>query len=225
MLALYLAVVCTLSDSVESPPLVSADSGAPVESATPASDPPLVRVPADPPPEPAASIPHVALAFDAGLPDGLGASLALRPWSWLRLTGGIVTNTISPGIRAGVTVIPFHFAITPTLSVEAGHYFDGDANHAIGFVTQQPSFYNAAFAHVGYDFVDGQIGIEIGFPDRWAFSIRAGLGYVHTSPAFQQGLAQVGFQMSSVHGTGVIASTQSWLLVPSVKANLTLYLF
>jgi hypothetical protein len=190
------------------------------------SDPPLLRAEGvEMISESGPSIPHVALVFDAGAPDGAGASLAIRPWSWIRLNAGIVTNSVSPGLRAGATLIPFHFGISPTLTVEAGHFFDGDANRSIGFVLQDSSFYNATFTHVGYDFASGQLGIEVGPPDRWTFYLRLGLSYVHASPAFAQALEQASSKMPSALSAGQMASGQGWVVIPSLKAGLTLYLF
>src|SRR5262249_59335036 len=49
------------------------------------------------------------LMVDAGLPDGIGVSAAFRPTYWLRLQLGVLENTASPGGRAGVTLMPFHY--------------------------------------------------------------------------------------------------------------------
>src|SRR5438094_767722 len=66
---------------------------------------------------------------DAGVPDGANAALALRPAKWLRLYFGGGHNTVSTGLRGGVTALPL--GAGPSLSVEVGHYRDGDANGLI----------------------------------------------------------------------------------------------
>src|SRR3989442_4804519 len=74
----------------------------------------------------APALPLVGVMADVGLPDGAGASLVVRPMKWLRVTGGGTYNMISSGVRAGASLLPFGWG--PSLSVEGGHYFDGDAN-------------------------------------------------------------------------------------------------
>src|SRR3954470_18359444 len=72
--------------------------------------------------------PPVALGLlaDAGVPDGANAALVVAPAPWLRLHGGGGTNTVSAGFRGGFTVVPF--GVGPSLSMEAGHYREGNAN-------------------------------------------------------------------------------------------------
>src|SRR5690349_2181878 len=70
--------------------------------------------------------PLLGVMMDAGLPDGANASLVFRPLSWLRAHGGGGHNMVSVGVRGGVTLLPFGSG--PSATIEAGHYFDGDAN-------------------------------------------------------------------------------------------------
>src|SRR5258705_5328098 len=68
------------------------------------------------------------LLVDAGVPGGAGLAAMFRPWRFLRAEGGVNWNTVSFGLRGGVTVIPFEWGVTPTLHLEGGHFFDGDAS-------------------------------------------------------------------------------------------------
>src|SRR4051812_17568326 len=78
------------------------------------------------PAAPAGSLPWLGLQIDAGVPDGAQASLVLRPWKALRFSVGGGYNLISKGVRGGVSLLPFGRG--PSLTVEAGHFFEGDAN-------------------------------------------------------------------------------------------------
>src|SRR5580692_2546468 len=71
-----------------------------------AQDASLAQVPAAPAPT-ATSLPFVGLMTDVGIPDGLQASLVLRPAKWLRGSVGGGYNMISKGVRVGVSLLPF----------------------------------------------------------------------------------------------------------------------
>src|ERR1700690_2945931 len=74
-------------------------------------------------------LPQLGVMADAGLPDGANASLVFRPLRWLRVHGGGGYNMVSAGVRGGATVVPF--GMGPSATLEAGHYFDGNANGAV----------------------------------------------------------------------------------------------
>src|SRR5579871_658119 len=132
-------------------------------AATPAlPEPPLLA--ADVPLPVAESGPHVALMFDAGAPDGIGASLMLRPTHWLRLYAGALTNGAGAGLRGGVTLATFHAFATPTLTLEAGQLRDGNANPLASYLTRDAHFHADVLDHVGYEFVNAQLGFELGPP-------------------------------------------------------------
>ena len=60
------------------------------------------------------------------MPDGAAVSVVYRPFRWLRTELGGSYNMISKGVRGGVTLMPF--GMGPSATLEAGRYFDGDAN-------------------------------------------------------------------------------------------------
>src|SRR6185369_4854552 len=105
-------------------------------------------------------LPIVGVMTDAGLPDGLAASLVVRPTSWLRLHGGGSYNLISAGVRAGVTLVPFGWG--PSLSIEGGHYFEGDANNLMRRFAGSSWSSNAALERVGYDYANAHLGLDFG---------------------------------------------------------------
>jgi len=121
-----------------------------------------------------ASLPWLGLMVDAGIPDGAQGSLVLRPWKALRFSVGGGYNMISKGVRAGVSVLPFGRG--PSLSVEAGHFFDGDGNAAAR--KYMSSFEDVAFLQrVGYDYANAHLGLDFGYK-RATFFIHGGMSYL-----------------------------------------------
>jgi hypothetical protein len=129
---------------------------------------------------------HLGVLVDAGFPDGAGLSVAYRPCQWLRFQAGAMNNIVATGIRAGVSVIPFYFWITPALTLEGGHFFPGDVTWVARRVLHRPDLSSPLLQHIGYNFGSAQIGIELGSPRRVAFSIRAGISYLKTTAPNQE---------------------------------------
>jgi hypothetical protein len=121
---------------------------------------------------------HFGALLDAGLPDGGGISVVFRPWYFLRVHAGVANNLFSTGFRGGVTVVPFNFWITPSLTVEGGYLPPGDANNAVRMVSGDPSFNSAALKDISYGFGSAHLGLEVGPPRRFTFCLRAGLSYL-----------------------------------------------
>src|SRR5689334_6053717 len=71
-------------------------------------------------------LPLLGRMVAGGVPDGATVSAVYRPFSWLRTEVGAGYNMISKGARAGLTLLPF--GAGPSATLEAGHFFDGDAN-------------------------------------------------------------------------------------------------
>jgi hypothetical protein len=122
---------------------------------------------------------RLGVMVDAGVPDGLTGSLVYRPIDMIRLHGGGGTNLISPGVRAGIAVIPLPFAVSPSLNVELGHYFAGDANRtARAFGAGDPEAPDSPLLReVGYDYANLHLGLEIG-RSRFSFYLHAGFSAV-----------------------------------------------
>ena len=149
----------------------------------------------------------LGVTVDAGVPDGMAASVALRPWHWLRLQAGGLHNTISPGLRGGVSLVPFYFWITPSLTLEAGHYFDGDATWIARRLTPNRNL-DPLFRNVGYDFGNAHLGLELGSPRSVSFFLRAGISY-----AKMTGINDPTIQAGDVPLSGVIPSAKLGLLI------------
>lgn len=118
-------------------------------------------------------LPRFGIMADAGLPDGANASIVVRPWRLLRLHGGLGYNGISKGVRGGATFVPFNTWFTPTLSVDYGRYFEGDANPLAARLSGDPEFHSDLLERVGYDYANAHVGLSFG--KKWAtFYLQAG---------------------------------------------------
>ncbi len=105
----------------------------------------------------------VGVMVDAGLPDGVSGSLVWRMSPRIRVHGGVGYNGFAPGVRAGFSVAAFPFFITPTATVEAGRFFEGDANTLAQMVSGDSEFDEPALREVGYDFANAHVGLELGY--------------------------------------------------------------
>jgi hypothetical protein len=136
---------------------------------------------AAPAPAPSArSLPWIGVMTDAGFPDGMQGSLVLRPWKALRASVGGGYNMISKGVRVGLTLLPFGRG--PSGTLEAGHYFEGNADAAAA------KFFGAGISEsvlgptlnrIGYDFVNAHLGLDFGYK-RVTFYIHGGMSYVQS---------------------------------------------
>jgi hypothetical protein len=126
---------------------------------------------AEPPP------PSFGVMADVGLPDGATASLVYRPVNAVRFHAGLGYNLVSPGVRAGLTLVPFKAWLNPTLTVDVGHFTDGDANPLARRISGDPTFSSAVLDRVGYDYANAHLGLEFG--RKWfTFYVHAGMSRV-----------------------------------------------
>ncbi len=209
------------------PPLLAAD--APVAAAPP--EPVLVaRAAPSAAPAPAAEVvgapeaapeasddTHFGVLLDAGVPDGAGVSLVLRPWRFLRLHAGVTTNLFSAGVRGGVSLVPFHFWVTPTLTLEGGYIPAGDANGLARIATGDETFNTPALDKVSYGFANAQLGLEVGPPRRFTFYLRAGLSYLDGN------LGGLAGALSSADPTVESKDLHLRLTMPSAKLGFIVY--
>ena len=117
------------------------------------------------------------LMVDAGAPDGGNASLVVRPIRAVRIHAGGGHNLVSTGVRAGVTLVPLSWWLSPTVTFDAGRYFEGDANPIARRVMGDPTYSSPLLERVAYDYLYAHVGVEMG--RRWAtFYIHAGMSRV-----------------------------------------------
>ncbi len=164
-----------LADAPSAPQLASA-------SALPGATPPAATASLVSSDQPAfARRKHIlGLQLDAGVPDVTAVSVLYRPLKYVRLSGGMLYNLASYGLRGGVSVQPY-FPIAPSLTLEVGHYFDGNAYDKLSKYTSIDENLRPYLQKVGYTFVNAQLGLELGHPDWFVFFVRAGISRVWTS--------------------------------------------
>ena len=120
----------------------------------------------------------LGIGIDGGAPGGGGLTLLIRPFWWLRLNGGLAYNVAGFGYRAGITLAPGHWAVTPTLNLDAGQYLSGDFNR---FVTVSDPNARTLLSKTTYRFATAQIGLEFGSQRRFTFYLRGGLTYLDST--------------------------------------------
>jgi len=169
-------------------------------------------------------LPLFGVMVDAGLPDGANASLVLRPFSWLRAHGGGGYNMISSGIRAGATLLPFGSG--PSATIEAGHYFDGDAN-GLARRFAGATFQSALLERVGYDYANAHLGLDFGSRNV-VFYIHGGMSYIRAQIHNFDSVVASTASDNGANGSTEISVKQdptvkAW--VPSAKLGLIVYLW
>jgi hypothetical protein len=161
---------------------------------------------------------------DAGLPDGANASLVFRPLRWLRVHGGGGTNLISAGLRGGVTLVPFGWG--PSATLEAGHYFDGNAN-GLAQRFAGSSFSSAMLDRVGYDYANAHLGLDFGYR-RVTFYLHGGMSYVRAQVHNLDSVISSQASNAGANGMTEVSIKQdptvrAWF--PSAKLGLLVYLW
>lgn len=111
------------------------------------------------------------------LPDA-GLLLTARPVRWSQLQLGAGYNGLAPGVRGGLTLIN-PFVVPLSLTWEAGHYFEGDANRVVHWVDSSVQS-NASLRRFGYDYMNLLCGLSIGDRD-FAFHLRFGITWMRTT--------------------------------------------
>jgi hypothetical protein len=169
-------------------------------------------------------LPLLGMMVDAGLPDGANASLVLRPFSWLRAHGGGGYNMISKGVRIGATLLPFGSG--PSATLEAGHYFDGDAN-GLAQRFAGSSFASPLLERVGYDYANAHLGLDFG-SRRVTFYIHGGMSYVRADVHNLDSVVASTASMNGGNGSTEISiakdpTVRAWF--PSAKLGLIVYLW
>jgi hypothetical protein len=112
---------------------------------------------------------------DLGVPDGIGASGVVRPLPWVRAHLGLVTNTISLGVRGGVSLLPLSTFVSPSLNLDAGHYFGGDYNALIERFGGTGG--TSLIRDVSYDYASASLGLNVGPQESWSIFLNLGLSY------------------------------------------------
>ncbi len=163
----------------------------------------------------------VGLMLDAGAPHGIGVSAVVRPTNWLRLHAGPTTNTLSIGVRGGLSILPMDTFIAPSLNAEAGHYFGSEYSEVLDWLGREPSSTSEAIRDVTYNYVTGSVGLEVGTHSRFNFFLNVGLSYValtvpNPTPLLQDASGDASVTSGPMHLRATI---------PSVKLGFIVYFF
>ena len=201
----------------------TAQAQVPIEpGAGPGGAAPPIAAPAAPASMPVAARPALArygVLFDTAFPDGFALAFAYRPHWAVRLSAGGTYNLIGAGIRGGVSAVPFQTAVTPSLSLDAGHVFSSDMGTAVRlFADKIPEALQPLFKSVSYDYVDLLLGLEVGSQRRFNFYLKAGVTWIWAT-AHGTGTYQ------TTSGAGTTTVTTTWTatdpsvnpVMPSVK--------
>lgn len=162
--------------------------------------------------------PRYGLQVDAGVPSGAAAQLVVRPWKFLRLGGGAAYNMAGMGVKGSLTLLPFHWFLTPTLGVEAGRFFPADASR---FVSDADAVAHQLLSRVGYDYLSADLGIEIGSENRFVFFLRAGLSEIVPSV----GDASAALQAANPSLRITAAQPSLRARIPTARVGFLLYLY
>lgn len=165
-------------------------------------------------------LPLFGMTVDAGIPSGLGASAVLRPLPWLRLHAGGATNGAGFGIRGGIGFAPFQWFVTPTLQLQAGRFFEGDARGIASKFIVLPDYGDEALKRFHYDYLNAHVGLEIGSQSGFSFFVRGGPSWIRSEvhgleTALNRNADGLRFEAANPTITGVI---------PSAELGITLYL-
>jgi hypothetical protein len=137
------------------------------QDATPPPEPPQAEAPGDKF--------GLGVMLDVGAPDGVGVSAVVRPVRWLRLNAGLTTNTLSLGVRGGISLVPLTAFVTPSINLDLGHYFDANYNELVDRFGGIPLQTSVPIDDVGFNYGGASLGLEVGKPERFSVSLRVGL--------------------------------------------------
>ncbi|MCP3104371.1 hypothetical protein LZ198_36455 [Myxococcus sp. K15C18031901] len=159
--------------------------------------------------------------LDAGAPHGVGLSAVLKPLPWLRVHAGPTTNTLSLGVRGGVSILPLQTFIAPSLNAEVGHSFGADYKEVVDWLGATPNRNYDSIRDVSYDYVAGTVGLEVGAASRFNFYLHLGLSYVRMGVDDASALLQDATDDPDVTARNLTIRAT----VPSVKVGFIFYFF
>jgi hypothetical protein len=167
-------------------PATAAPAEPPAAAPTPAVAPPAPAAPSaaealpipPPPPPETAPYPKLGFAIGAGFPQAATLSLLVRPLPWLRLSAGPSYDYVGWGYHGGLVLSPIRWAISPTLGLEGGRFFEVDGNR---YVTTTDAGLKPLLAKVELQYVAATLGLEIGSQRGFCFVLRTGLSWLQVA--------------------------------------------
>jgi len=162
-------------------------------------------------------------SLQSGVPDGVTGSAVYRPFPWLRTQLGAGYNLVGIGVHGGATVIPFGWG--PSFTLEAGRYFEGNANGIARTMTGGGFTNSAMLERVGYDYANAHLGFEIG-NGSYTFFLHGGMSYMATRiNGVNDVLGDMAANMGSDTTLRVSQAPTVSAFVPSVKLGFVMYIW
>ena len=163
---------------------------------------------------------RVGMQLDLGLPGAAGATLVYRPQWWVRVDGGLAYDYVGYGARAGLKLAASKGFVTPTLGVDAGHFFTGDASELMPSdnPAEQQLLKNAV-----YDFVTAHLGFEIGSQRRFSFYMRGGISYVSATAKGEPLTALLDEQLSDTMLVAHVGDAKLRAVLPSASVGFNIF--
>jgi hypothetical protein len=147
----------------------------------------------------------VGMGLDIGVPDGAALAIVVKPGlDWLSVAGAVTYNGMAPGLRLGATVAPFATIISPTLTIEGGHAWQG----TVPGVSGSPQ--------IGYTYANFHVGIDVGSRNGLRFFLRGGVSYLDMSASNLS-------PASSLGDIGITSPSYSGWLAPSGKLGISTF--
>lgn len=163
---------------------------------------------------------RVGMQLDLGLPGAAGATLVYRPMWWVRVDGGLAYDYVGYGARAGIKLAASHGFVTPTIGVDAGHFFTGDASELMA--TSDPAM-QQLLKNAVYDFATAHLGFEIGSQRRFSFYMRGGISYVAATASGAALTAALDEQLSDSMLVARVGDAKLRAVLPSASVGFNIF--
>jgi hypothetical protein len=123
-------------------------------------------------------LPLLGVSLGGGFPDLANLNLLVRPAPWFRLYGGPSWSSVSWGAQAGAVLAPWSWYVTPTLSLQAGKLFGTSLTRFVKSDSKSAQDVKPLLGNVDYQYLAGDLGVELGSPRGFSFYLRLGLSLV-----------------------------------------------
>jgi hypothetical protein len=117
---------------------------------------------------------HFGASVELGSPDIIGVSLLGQPLWWMRLQLGLGTDTGSVGVHGGITFVPLDRRVSPSLTLEGGHMFEGSSSVITSLLSPKAYVIGA----ISYDYANGHVGVEVLLGNRVVLYAHAGASFI-----------------------------------------------
>ena len=156
------------------------------------------------------SLGDFGLRVDAGVPDGLGFSLAYRPFRFVQGELGYTSTLVGGGIRGGATVyVPWY--VSPSFTFEGGHQWAGNINELVAKFGGSSN--ESILRDVQYNYLNLHGGLSFGSARWFLIGIHAGMSYI----TGQTNGFQAFLQEKSKDNSLTVKEVNANLWVPSAK--------